>query len=787
MRRQAQLVWLLGLALSVSVLGGCARFPLWDTTQGVPTYVSPPGPLVTGSAARDVRIVVNPAEQVVPVGSEVALVASVCIAGQMASNQPVNWTLEGVGELRGAGGFGESNALNPLLWPQITSSTVGQSTTFPQSAVVTRGTQQTGDDFLIQKGQTWMSLSSQQEGTSVVTTSAPSLLDPSSGQAIARVHWIDAQWAFPQSTTAGLGASVPLTTTVIQPSTGAPARGYLVRYEISGGSAAGFAPDGAQVREVVTDSNGAATVDLIQGQPAMGTTNVQIQIVRDVPQPPTSEGAQQPSPRVILGRSSLSVTWTSDVTINLSGPSQVAAGAESDFTIDIANPGDEAVPGSRVTLNVPEGWTIVGTDPVAMQSGNEISFDLGDLAAGSSQSLVVRFQVASNLTAELCAELNSTNGATIRDCLRTSVASAALDVTLRRTQPRGGVSVGDQVTWEITVLNRGNAATPSGLVITDTYDAGLQHEIGQNPIARDLDPIVPGKLVTFPVTFTAVAVGQACQHVTVSNEETGELFGEGRDCVQIARAVTPARRELAVRKTGPLTAKVGDTPTFRIEVTNTGEATLRNVRVVDSYETGLRPIQASEGNDFTEPPGEYRLTWIVDELGPGQFARFDVQCACERVATDICGRVTVESEDGTKDNDELCLNVRPDKLPMTVTIVETRDPVVVGTDVTYEVSIKNESSVTETQIQLDFDLATGMTLNEIATRSPRGTRDHQLDGDVIRFNPMPELRPQETLRYTIRARVSQPGENRVRAVVSGGSLRHPLEISESTTVNDRQP
>jgi uncharacterized repeat protein (TIGR01451 family) len=265
------------------------------------------------------------------------------------------------------------------------------------------------------------------------------------------------------------------------------------------------------------------------------------------------------------------------------------------------------------------------------------------------------------------------------------------------------------------------------------------------------------------------------------------MFGETRECVDISRPAVQARREIAVRKTGPLTAKVGETPTFQIEVTNTGEATLRNVRVVDFYDNGLRPIQASEGSQYEEPAGGYRLTWVVDQLGPGQFARFDVQCACDLVGNRICGRVNVESEDGTKDDDELCLDIRPDKVPLTVTISELNDPVNAGTDVVYDVSIKNENTVPETQIQLDFELWAGMTVNALATRSPRGTRDYEQVGAVVRFNPMPELRPGESFRYTIRVRATQAGENRVRCVVSGGSLREPISVSESTTVNPNRP
>lgn len=788
MRGSRLIVWLAGFAWCVSALTGCARPPIWDTTQGVPTYVSPPGPLVTSESARQTRIVINPAEQVVPVGSEVALIASVCVGGQMAGSQPVNWSLEGAGELRGAGGFGTADGINPIMWPQKTSPTSGQSNTLQQSAVVTRGTQTNADDFVVQTGQTWMSLSSAQEGTSIVTATASTTLDPSGGQAVARVHWVDAQWTFPQSTNVSLGSTVPLTTVVTRATTSEPIAGYLVRYEVSASSGAGFAPDGATSKEIPTDNRGQATVELMQTRPATGTVEVQVQVIRDVAQPAPATGGQPLSPRVVLGRSSLAVSWTSDVTINLTGPSQVPAGTEADFTIDVANPGQQVISGATVTMNIPPGWEIVGTDPIAQRNGNRFTFDLKDLEAGAIRNLAVRYHVTGAQALELCAELNSTSGARVRDCVRTGVSTAAVSVSMRRLQPTGAVRVGDQVTWQILVRNGGNAPTPAGLVVNDAYDSGLQHEVGENPIAKDLESIPPGQSIPINVTFTAVAPGRACQRVTITNEDTGQQFAETSDCVDIARDATPARREIAIRKTGPLGATIGDHPKFQIEVTNTGQVPLRNVRIVDTYDTGLRPVQASEGSQYEEPPGQYRLTWIVDQLGPGQFARFDVECVCERVADRVCGRATVAAEDGTRDEDEVCVDIRSDKQALSVTVSENADPVARGNDVVYTVEVKNNSTVTETQVLLNFELGPGLEFKPLGTFSPRRTgRDFQQDGNTIRFNPMAEIRPGETARYTIRTTATQAGSVGVRAVVTGGSLRGEISVPEATTINANRP
>ncbi len=53
-------------------------------------------------------------------------------------------------------------------------------------------------------------------------------------------------------------------------------------------------------------------------------------------------------------------------------------------------------------------------------------------------------------------------------------------------------AVGDQITFELVITNRGETAA-SGLLIKDRLDPGLEHEQGAGRLERDLDELAPGE------------------------------------------------------------------------------------------------------------------------------------------------------------------------------------------------------------------------------------------------------------------------------------------------------
>ena len=69
--------------------------------------------------------------------------------------------------------------------------------TSTKKMLITRGNNDPRDDVHLEKGQTWLSISSPSEGTSHVTVLAPDSECWDQRKATATIYWVDARWQFP--------------------------------------------------------------------------------------------------------------------------------------------------------------------------------------------------------------------------------------------------------------------------------------------------------------------------------------------------------------------------------------------------------------------------------------------------------------------------------------------------------------------------------------------------------------------------------------------------------------
>src|SRR6056297_802733 len=97
---------------------------------------------------------------------------------------------------------------------------------------ITRGNLNPNDDVQLEKGQTWISISSPSEGTSKVTVLAPESECWDQRKATATIYWVDAARQFPGPQIVPAGTPVTLTTRVTRSEGTLPAEGWKVTYQI---------------------------------------------------------------------------------------------------------------------------------------------------------------------------------------------------------------------------------------------------------------------------------------------------------------------------------------------------------------------------------------------------------------------------------------------------------------------------------------------------------------------------------------------------------------------------
>ena len=328
-------------------------------------YALPTVP-VTGPA-----LIMTPREQIAPLGSEVVLIASrLGERDRLVTNEKIEWALEGVGTIEK---IDTSSCCDVLFLDYEKAKKVTERYAITKTSNVyqtlDRGTPDTTDDVHLLRGQTWVSVNSMREGTTHVTAFAPNMADWSRRTDVGIIHWVDARWILPRLAIAPVGESRVLTTTVQQATNGQPRQGWIVRYEILNGPAAGLGGSGAQIEEVETDFSGQATTILTPGTHAPGTNTIGIQIIR----PAGLDGDR----RVTVGSEMIRQTWSGNpnILLNITGLSEARLGQDLLYEITAENRTSSTVQGF-VALPIPPLASYIRSEPAGAMHGSTVLWDV---------------------------------------------------------------------------------------------------------------------------------------------------------------------------------------------------------------------------------------------------------------------------------------------------------------------------------------------------------------------------------------------------------------------------
>ncbi len=461
-------------------------------------------------------------------------------------------------------------------------------------------------------------------------------------------------------------------------------------------------------------------------------------------------------------------------------------------------------------------------------AGRQLQWRLGDLGARQHRPIEVSFRAERPGSVTNCCEVTAAGGLKVSDCVTTTITAAgasappsgpttpgASPLDVRVVAP-AQATVGDRVTFEIDVTNRGQTLVTNPQLKV-RFDPGLEHADapGYNVINKSLGNLSPGERKLVAATFRVTKPGKLSVSVEISGPGIATATAQGYVMAtggaappgpgaggglpppggpERPRPEPAAPPSLSVTKTGPTRHVVDESAHFTIEVKNTGAAPLRNVKVVDSYDAALKPTDATEGFHLEG----FNLVWTID-VPAGKSSKLEVLCLCQSAAPKACNRVTVTTADGGLANAEACLEIvasnpppaaKPSPPPATdnlkLSVVGTTYPVTAGRELTYVITVTNGGSASYRQVSVTATVPEGMVPNPLGTTGPEGTTSSP-DGQVIRFRPVAELPPNGSLTYHVRVLAKQPGKSyRFRAEVNADGLPQPVWKEENTEVSEKR-
>jgi uncharacterized repeat protein (TIGR01451 family) len=581
----------------------------------VPTSVIG-APLAVVPVPQD-RVVVSPERVMAPIGTEVVLRAAILSArGYLLADERIEWMLakEGAGQFVDLNNRGELDLFTPP-WdtPRKIDNWYAIGSTANFSTTLRRNLANPTDDIPIQRGEAWISVTSPTEGASYITAYAPNIADWQQRRAIATIYWVDAQWLFAPSAVEEPGRPHVLTTTVTRRSDGTPVQGWIVRYDVAGGS---LGYSAGKSIEVPTDASGRASVEVSPTDVGGGSATVTMVLVRPPQTLPVA------TPQLEVGRGAATISW------GAAGVSSAPIAAPA--PIVTSPPSTYASPGPKVSRPPPPTQS-VPLQPAPLQPGPA--------------------QPIGSAPTDPYAAPPSTQPA--------PALKADLSVQVTRTTPEQ-VKVGDFASFDVVVINRGTA-TAHKIEVLDNFDHGLKHPNAQPdefaikyPGMKDL---APGESAKVALTFEVTAPGQQCHSVTVS-ADTGNPATE-RGCVTASAAKAPIAPTIEVYKVAPTRQYVGETAKFKVVIKNSGQVPITHLEVLDQYDTAFNAQRADAGSQ-TVSPG--RILWRIDRLDVGERREFKLEAACVTATSNTnrtCSRVTVTADDGINAMQEKCVEILP--------------------------------------------------------------------------------------------------------------------------------
>lgn len=759
---------LLGLTL-LSGLAGCfgvtqtdSYFPhLLPTGDIIRTHAKPGLGYFSDFDPHACRLEVRPIEATNPVRTQHVIIATIYDEkGQPRRHRRVEWMLEGVGNIVEV----NENGLFPGRGYKV-DNRYAVSYTDNCEHLITRGNSDPSDDFMIRPGQAWCVITSAVEGDTHVTVYAPEIHDWDHHKVFVTKHWVDAEWQLPPPAVNRAGTEHVFNTRVFRHTDHEPLANYRVRYRILDGPPASFLPGHSQEVVVLTDLAGNANITMAQVAPVMGVNRIGIDIIRP-PDPCAPDGPAG----IVIGRGETTKEWQApQISINKSVPPSVLIGQEVPYTVTVTNTGQVETQTLTVRDTIPEGLQYLRSDPAAHVEGKDLIWTLAPLPAGQQHTIHANFLSQRAGPIVNCATVTSADGLRDEKCVTTNITVPGIEVT--KTGPATGV-VGVPIDYQIIVTNPASGPA-TNVLLTDDFDAGLEHESHANPVKLEVGTVGAGESKSVTLTLTPKQPGKLVNRVVATAD--GNLIARANHVVTVQQA------QLSIDKVGPSKRYVGRPAEWNIRVQNPGAVPLSNVMVRDQLPPELTFVSATQGGTLNGG----QVVWTLGTLQPHEDRILQVTTRCDKMTPRALNVAVASADPGLQVQSEAAVEILG--LPaFRLEVDDEEDPVEIGGRTTYRIVVTNQGSLPGNDVKIVAVVPKQMRLVN-ATGPSQYTTQNGPQGQRIEFAPVNSLPAGQALNYSVLVEALEVGDVRFRTELTSATLKDAVIEEESTTIWNPPP
>lgn len=451
-------------------------------------------------------------------------------------------------------------------------------------------------------------------------------------------------------------------------------------------------------------------------------------------------------------------TSTSAILVERGTPEKVALGKPYEYEIRVTNLTDHELFEVVVDERLGEGVALNHADPAAAAArGREARWDLGTLAKGQALSIRV------NVTPGATGEVSSRCEVHYRALIGGAVTVVEPKLSIESAVPAQSL-VDEPVGVRFTVKNPGTGDA-SGVVINGELPEGVKTLDGQSAVKIDVGELPAGATREFVVQVKSAATGAyALKAVATSGDgltaETGPVQLDVR------------RPKLAIELQAAADWLLDRPLACTLKVRNSGDGDARHARVEVVLPQGLQYVGASEGVEASTGT----VGWNLDTLAPGQERSLELKVTASRACdVELVAKATADFTEAATATAKTRLQ---GVAALSLEVVDNEDPIAVGQEVTYTITVRNQGSAADRNVRIECALEEGMALvnAEGATK-----REGPGEGDrSFSFVSLDTLEPGQSATWWVKVKAAKAGDVRFRASVTSGQMERPVGEAEAT-------
>lgn len=448
---------------------------------------------------------------------------------------------------------------------------------------------------------------------------------------------------------------------------------------------------------------------------------------------------------------------TSALMVEKLSPVEVVAGQPFEYEMVVTNLTGLPLENVVVTETKDANFAIVSSEPKAATSASAYSWDLGTIGAKQSRSIRVDGKASGTDALKSCATVSYSSAL----CSTIPVVQPALKLACSGPAE---VLACDEIVYSYVVTNTGTG-TARDVVLDVSLPEGLTDENGRSSVSRKIGSLEGGRSQEFRLLTRASRTG-AFEHKAVAKGEGG-LSTEASACSTIVR-----KPQLKIEKTGTKKSFAGRTLKYQITVSNVGDGIARDAVLEDTLPTNVGFKSAGQGGRHAAG----KVRWNLGDLAPKASKTFDVS-----VSADAIGRVVNRAMASAYCAEPVNAMVETEVVgipAILLEVVDLEDPIEVGADATYVITVTNQGSAPGTNIGIEIGLPdnTSYVTSSGATSALAGAGV----GGKLKMAPLASLAPKQQVSWRVVIKGNTAADARFAVSMTSDQLTSPVDETEAT-------